>query len=102
MLEQLIKCVEVMVYNYNEDKILEEIRAYVDSTYSQHYVGNKQIQIIDFWESLGTLETTARDNIIKYVARFGKKGGKNRKDLLKAAHYLILMMYISEKEGDNK
>lgn len=90
------------MYNYNEDKILEEIRAYVDSTYSQHYVGNKQIQIIDFWESLGTLETTARDNIIKYVARFGKKGGKNRKDLLKAAHYLILMMYISEKEGDNK
>ena len=91
-----------MVYNYNEDKILEEIRAYVDSTYGQHYVGNKQIQTIDFWESLGTLETTARDSVIKYVARFGKKGGKNRKDLLKAIHYIMLMMYVTEKEGDNK
>lgn len=89
------------MYKHNEDKIIEEIKAHIDGTYGQHYVGNKEIQVIDYWESLGSLETTARDNIIKYVARFGKKGGKNRKDLLKAAHYLVLMLYITEKEGDN-
>ena len=31
-------------------------------------------------------------NAIKYLARFGKKNGRNRKDLLKAIHYIILLM----------
>jgi len=91
-----------IIYNHNEGKILEEIKAHIDSTYGAHYVGNKQIQTIDFWESLGNLETTARDNCIKYLARFGKKGGRNRKDLLKAIHYIMLMMYVTEKEGENE
>jgi hypothetical protein len=75
------------------------IEEYIDSTYGQHYVGNKEIQTVDFWESLGSLETTSRDTAIKYLARFGKKGGKNKKDLLKAVHYIILMMYSLDKEN---
>ena len=31
-------------------------------------------------------------NAIKYLARFGKKDGRNRKDLLKAVHYIVLLM----------
>jgi len=71
------------LYKYNEGLILNEIKTYIDSTYGQHYVGNGEIQTVDFWESLGSLDTTARDTAIKYLARFGKKGGNNRKDLLK-------------------
>ena len=31
-------------------------------------------------------------NAIKYLARFGKKDGRNRKDLLKDVHYIVLLM----------
>ena len=37
-------------------------------------------------------------NAIKYLARYGKKNGKNRKDLLKAIHYIVLLM----SSEDNK
>lgn len=89
------------MYKYNEDQILRDLRDYVDSTYGQHYVGNKDIQTVDFWESLGSLDTTARDTAIKYLARYGKKAGRNRKDLLKAAHYIMLMLYAHDKEENN-
>jgi hypothetical protein len=84
-------------YQYNEDVYLADIKKYLDSTYGQHYVA-KDIQVVDVWESLGSLESTARDTAIKYLCRYGKKDGKNRKDLLKAIHYIILMMYAGEEE----
>ena len=79
-------------YKYNEGKYVQEIQKYLDKTYNEHYVA-KDIQVVDIWESLDSLETTARDTAIKYLCRYGKKAGKNRKDLLKAIHYIILMMY---------
>jgi Protein of unknwon function (DUF3310) len=88
----------IIDYKYNEDKNIDKILQYINSTYGQHYVGNGDIQTVDFWESLGSLETTSRDTAIKYLARYGKKGGKNEKDLLKAMHYIILMMYAADKE----
>ena len=59
------------------------------------------MKAVDVWEALGTLEWTARDNALKYLLRYGKKDGKNKKDLLKAIHYIILMMYTLEEENRN-
>lgn len=87
-------------YKYNEDKALSALQQYVNSTYGQHYVGDGDVQTVDFWRSLGSLETTSRDTAIKYLARYGKKGGKNRKDLLKSIHYIILMMYALDLEEE--
>lgn len=87
-----------MEYRYNEDKNIIKFCQYLEKTYGQHYVGNGDIQTVDFWESLGSLETTARDTAIKYLARYGKKEGRNEKDLLKAMHYIILMMYAADME----
>ena len=84
-------------FKYNEPGILNEVLTYLEGTYDQHYAGNKDIQTVDFWHSLGSLDTTARDNAIKYLARYGKKGGKNRKDLIKAIHYIVLMMWDEEQ-----
>ena len=83
------------MYKYREDLYIEDIKKYVDSTYGQHYV-NDDIQVIDVWEARGTLDTTAADTAIKYIMRYGKKEGKNRKDLLKAVHYILLMMYADD------
>ena len=82
-----------VTYKYNEDVNIAKFVDYINSTYGQHYVGDGDIQTVDFWQSLGSLESTARDTAIKYLARYGKKEGRNPKDLLKALHYIILMMY---------
>ena len=76
---------------FNEDKFIKEVEKYIKGTYDQHYVGKKEVQTIDVWETLGSIDTTCRDTAIKYLMRYGKKGGHNRKDLLKAVHYIVLL-----------
>lgn len=87
---------------YLEEQYLDEIGAYIKGTYNQHYATN-DIQVIDIWLARGTLQTTAIDTSMKYLLRYGKKEGFNRKDLLKALHYIILTMYAQDiKEGKFK
>lgn len=93
----LLKSKEIN-FRRNENKNLLDAINYIGETYSQHYVGLTEIQTIDVWESLGTLESTSRDTAIKYLMRYGKKNGKNKKDLLKAIHYIALMLYVYDKE----
>ena len=48
---------------------------------------------------LGIDKDFCQANAIKYLARYGKKAGKNRKDLLKAIHYIVLLMSSEDKKG---
>jgi len=78
---------------YNEEKILKEIGDYIKSTYGQHYAQVKEgVQVQDLLRSVGIDKDFCQANAIKYLARFGKKDGRNRKDLLKAVHYIVLLM----------
>ena len=87
---------------YNEDKILKEIGTYIESTYGQHYAQVKEgVQVQDLLRSCGIDKDFCQANAIKYLARFGKKDGRNRKDLLKAVHYIVLLM-SSEDESNAK
>ena len=84
-------------WRYDEGKILREVEAYLSSTYSGHYVGGEtRIQTLDLIDSIGDSESFCRSNAIKYLSRFGKKEGKNRKDLLKVIHYAILLYHFSD------
>ena len=78
-------------YKYNEDVVLNEVKQYVDSTYTQHYSGKYQAtdMIIDAGHGTGF----CIGNIMKYAKRYGKKDGYNRKDLMKIIHYAIIEMY---------
>ena len=89
-----------MSFKYEEPKFLKEVVDYIEKTYNQHYVGNKEIQTIDVWQTLGSVDTTCRDTAIKYLMRYGKKGGYNRKDLLKAVHYIVLLAHFTEGNDD--
>ena len=92
-------------YKFDEGAILGTLQEYVDATYQGHYSNAndpQNIQAIDVWNSLGSLESTCRDNALKYLLRFGKKAGKNTKDLYKAMHYITLMIYAVESEKENK
>lgn len=79
---------------YNEDKILKEIEKFINETYdpNYHYQSEDGIQTFDVWRTNGSAETTCRDNAIKYLMRYGKKNGYNKKDLLKCIHFIILMI----------
>tara|TARA_R100000734_G_C3283657_1_gene76772 strand:- start:401 stop:670 length:270 start_codon:yes stop_codon:yes gene_type:complete len=84
-------------YKFNEDKILKEIKAYVDSTYEQHYANGKY-QATDMIIDSGHGESFSIGNIMKYAMRCGKKDEK-KKELMKIIHYAIIALYIEENNG---
>ena len=84
-------------YKYNENTTLKELKEYIDSTYDEHYSKNR-FQATEFIIDGGHGEGFCIGNIMKYAQRYGKKDGKNRRDLLKVIHYGIIALYINEME----
>ena len=90
------KGVKKLLFQYNEDETLTEVLEYIVGTYSEHY-GDQNIQIQDVFDQMGISEAFTRGAAMKYLFRFGKKNGKNRKDLLKCIHYVCLLYHYSFK-----
>ena len=89
-------------YKYNEGNTLAELKEYIDSTYDEHYSKNR-FQATEFIIDGGHGEGFCIGNIMKYAQRYGKKGGKNRRDLLKVIHYGIIALHVNEMESlDNE
>jgi len=85
--------VGLLAQGWNEDKILNEILTYIKGTYGQHYsTGKDGFQIQDLFKTLNIGKDFCHANAIKYLCRYGKKNGYNRADLLKAVHYVILLL----------
>ena len=84
-------------YKYNEEKLIEELQEYVDVTYGQHYSQDK-VQTTEFVIDAGHGEGFCLGNVIKYTQRYGKKEGKNRKDLLKVLHYGLIALHVHDLE----
>ena len=94
-------------YKFKEDKNLEDLKEYINSTYGEHYASDKYQAtdvIIDAGHGMGF----CIGNIMKYAKRYGNKGGFNRKDLMKILHYGIIMLHIHDESikflrtGDSK
>ena len=86
-------------YKFNEDEIIDELQKYIDSTYEGHYSKNK-FQSMEFIVDCGHGDSFCLGNIIKYAQRYGKKDGKNRKDLLKIMHYAIIALSVLDMDDD--
>lgn len=84
------------------DGMLDDIKLHIRGTLdpAYHYVQDGGMQTIDKWHANGSLETTARDTAEKYLDRYGKKAGKNKKDLLKAIHYVLMMYYLDHLDEE--
>ena len=83
-------------WKYEEDLTMKEVRDYLSSTYNAHYTSkDSKTQTLDLIESIGDAEPFCRSNAIKYLSRFGKKGGKSKQDILKAIHYCVLLYHFS-------
>lgn len=88
-----------MNYKFNEDVILDTLKGYIDDTYDQHYSMGK-IQSTEFIFDADQGEGFCIGNIIKYAQRFGKKDGRNDKDLYKVLHYAIILLGSIQEERE--
>ena len=84
-------------YKFNEDIIQDHLKNYIDATYNQHYAQAKT-QTTEIVFENGHGEGFCIGNIIKYAQRFGKKEGRNEKDLYKVIHYAIILLGSMQNE----
>jgi len=89
-----------IAYKFNEDLYVDEIKEYIDRTYTGHY-SREQFQATEFIVDGGHGTGFCIGNIMKYAKRYGNKDGKNRKDLMKILHYAIIMLYVHDMENNN-
>jgi len=78
-------------YKFNEKELIDELQAYIDATYGEHYSKNK-FQSSEFIMDCGHGMGFFLGNVLKYAQRYGKKDGHNRKDLFKILHYALLAL----------
>ena len=64
-------------YKFNENKVLEDVKAYVDNTYDSHYAQTKNYQATEIIIDQGHGTGFCMGNIMKYAQRYGKKEGRN-------------------------
>mgnify|MGYP001395226314 CR=1 FL=1 len=88
------------MYKFDEDKTLDMLTKYIDDTYNQHY-SNGKIQATEVIFDAGHGEGFCIGNILKYAQRYGKKDGRNTADLLKIAHYVIILLGDKRQNFNN-
>lgn len=87
------------LYKFDEERILNELKDYIDATYNQHYSKTKfQAAEIILDSGLGT--GFCMGNVLKYAQRYGRKGDREdwRKDLMKVLHYAIIQLHVHDEE----
>ena len=78
---------------------MTNINNYIRSTYNEHYSVDKSgFQVQDMLRHLDIDKDFCQANAIKYLCRFGKKNGKNKVDLYKAVHYIVLLLDSLDNE----
>lgn len=82
-------------YKYSEEAFINVLKEHVDRTYTSHYSG--QIQPIEFIMSNAQTLDYLKGNAVKYIYRYGKKNGNNPEDLMKACHFIMMMMHYGDK-----
>ena len=87
---------------YREDEILLSIVKYIEDTYNQHYSTTEDgFQVLDIFSNMNIDKDFCQANAIKYLMRYGKKQGKNQQDLIKAIHYIVLLISSEDKDKPN-
>lgn len=98
--KNLDKAPSPIKYKYSENEIISDLSKYIDRTYTEHYKAEDEVECFDAWIALGTASGTFRDTALKYLWRYGKKGGNNKDDLMKALHYVTLLLYNEHYKKD--
>jgi hypothetical protein len=86
-----------MEYKFDEGDFLKKIEKYIDSTYVAHYTNQNGMQLLEFFDD-EKIKDFCQISASKYILRFGRKNGKDIKDLYKSIHYMMILMYKLEQE----
>lgn len=89
---------DLIDYKFSEDRLLDDLKAYIDSTYDAHYSKSK-FQATEFIFDSGHGMGFCIGNVLKYAQRYGRKDGYNRKDLQKVLHYAIMALHVHDIEN---
>ena len=86
-------------YKYDEPKLLNDFKNYIDDTYKEHY-SRERFQATEFIMDSGHGTGFCIGNVLKYAQRYGKKGSREdaRKDLMKVLHYTLMQLYVHDLE----
>ena len=92
---------DLIDYKFSEDKYMQELKEYIDSTYKGHYATNK-FQSTEVIIARGHGTGFCMGNVDKYANRYGKKGTREdaRKDLLKVIHYALLQLHVHDSQEE--
>ena len=81
---------------YNEDKILDDVKAYIGGTYNKHYSTTKEgFQVQDLLRHLKIDKDFSLSNAIKYLSRCEHKENYIE-DLKKACWYIEYLINCKE------
>ena len=86
---------------FREDTYIFEVQDYIMGTYEEHYAKG-EIQTFELIASSGHADGFTLGSIQKYAARYGKKDGYNRKDLLKIIHYALLQLWVHDNKNKDR
>ena len=87
--------------NENLETLLKDVSEYIKGTMGQHY-SSGHIECFDILENDGCARDFCKGNAIKYLIRYGKKSGKNKIDLMKSIHYILLLLHYDNKQTEEK
>lgn len=95
----------IINYKYDEDRIMNDIQNYVDSTYisddNNHYAKSK-FETTEVLIDHGLGAAFCIGNVVKYAQRYGKKNGFNRQDLMKVIHYTMMVLYVHDNDVESE
>jgi len=91
-----LKIPENFKFRYSEPEILNLLLKHIMETYDAHYTFADKKQAIDLFHEIdhSVATTYCFSNALKYLFRYGKKEGKNMKDLLKAVHCIMMLIHF--------
>lgn len=86
-----------MIYDY--EIALKDIQEYIDSFRRNNYYSVMGgTEVVDLLRTEQLLEGFCIGNVLKYVTRLGKKDVQKKEDIMKAFHYLILLLVVEDPE----
>lgn len=80
---------------YDESLYMEKVLDHILKTNTAHYSGD--IQYVEWNFSKRKSVDFFIDSAETYLARYGKKSGYNREDLMKAIHFILIAWYFSDR-----
>ena len=85
--------------HYDYELALQDVKDHIDGFRTRNYYSSTGgTEVIDLLRTEQLLEGFCIGNVMKYVARLGKKSDEKRSDIMKTFHYLVILLILEDPE----